>query len=78
MARRQIEPRRDDGGIFVGIGIASIATSFARTPFEIGVGLFAIGAFAAIYHPVGLAIVVERWKNTAIPPSTVFGATSGW
>src|SRR5262245_33013177 len=42
---------------FVGIGLASIATALARTPFEIAAGLFVVGMFAAIYHPVGLAIV---------------------
>jgi len=51
---------------FVGIGLASIATAFARTPFEVGVGLFAVGVLAAIYHPVGLAIVVQKWKNTGM------------
>ncbi|HJU31475.1 MAG TPA: MFS transporter [Hyphomicrobiaceae bacterium] len=51
---------------FIGIGLASIATSFARSPFEIGLGLFVIGVFAAIYHPVGLAIVVEKWRNTGM------------
>jgi MFS family permease len=51
---------------FIGIGLASIATAFARTPFEIGLGLFVVGVFAAIYHPVGLAIVVEKWKNTGM------------
>ena len=51
---------------FIGIGVASIATAFARTPFEIGLGLFVVGVFAAIYHPVGLAIVVEKWKNTGM------------
>ena len=51
---------------FIGIGLASIATSFARTPFELGLGLFVVGVFAAIYHPVGLAIVVEKWKNTGM------------
>src|ERR1700741_725172 len=51
---------------FVGIGMASIATSSARTPLEIVVGLFVIGVFAAIYPPVGLAIVVEKWKNTGM------------
>ena len=45
---------------FVGIGLASIVTSFARTPIEIGIGLFVVGIFAAIYHPVGLALLVER------------------
>jgi MFS family permease len=51
---------------FIGIGLASIATAFARTPFEVGVGLFAVGILAAIYHPVGLAIVVQKWKNTGM------------
>ena len=51
---------------FVGIGVASIATAFARTPFEVGLGLFVVGVFAAIYHPVGLAIVVEKWRNTGM------------
>jgi MFS family permease len=51
---------------FIGIGLASIATAFARTPFEVGLGLFVVGVFAAIYHPVGLAIVVEKWKNTGM------------
>ena len=51
---------------FVGIGLASICTGFARTPFELALGLFVLGSFAAIYHPVGLAIVVEKWKNTGM------------
>ncbi|NQV85255.1 MAG: MFS transporter [Rhodospirillales bacterium] len=44
---------------FIGIGCASIATSFATTPLEIGIGLAALGLFASIYHPVGIAMVVE-------------------
>ena len=51
---------------FVGIGMASIATGFAQTPLQVGTGLFAIGIFAAIYHPVGLAIVTAKWKNTGM------------
>ena len=60
---------------FIGIGLASILTSFARTAFELGFGLFVVGIFAAIYHPVGLAIVVEKWKNTGmrIAVNGVFG-----
>lgn len=49
---------------FFGIGATSIATGLAATPLQIGVGLFVIGAFGAIYHPVGLAIVTAKWKNT--------------
>lgn len=51
---------------FVGIGLAAIATAFAATPLQVGIGLFVVGVFAAIYHPVGLAIVTQRWKNTGM------------
>ena len=51
---------------FAGIGIASVATGFAQTPLQVGIGLFAIGVFAAIYHPVGLAMVTQKWKNTGM------------
>ncbi len=51
---------------FVGIGATSIATAFAQTPLQVGIGLFVVGVFAAIYHPVGLAIVTQRWKNTGM------------
>jgi MFS family permease len=51
---------------FCGIGAAAVATGFSQTPLQIGAGLFAIGMFAAVYHPVGLAIVVAKWKNTGM------------
>ena len=51
---------------FIGIGLSSIVTSFATTPLQVGIGLFIIGMFAAIYHPVGLAIVTMKWKNTGM------------
>lgn len=51
---------------FIGVGLASIATGFADTPLQIGLGLFVVGMMAAIYHPVGLAIVTEKWKNTGM------------
>ena len=48
---------------FTGIGLSAMATGFARTPLQIGAGLFVIGTFGAIYHPVGLAILSSTWKN---------------
>ena len=51
---------------FIGIGLASLATGFSSTPLQIGIGLFAMGMFAAIYHPVGLAIVTMKWRNTGM------------
>jgi MFS family permease len=44
---------------FLGLGVSAVLTSFADTPLEIAVGLFFIGVFAAIYHPVGITMVVE-------------------
>src|SRR6516164_6168872 len=44
---------------FIGMGASLVATSFARTPLEIGAGLLAIGLFASIYHPVGTAMLVS-------------------
>ena len=51
---------------FIGIGLASIATSLARTPLEIAMLLFGVGVLAAIYHPVGLAMVVESVKTQGV------------
>lgn len=60
---------------FIGIGLASIGCSFASTPLEMGVGLFIIGCFAAIYHPVGIAMVVQGRAKTGMPLAVngVFG-----
>jgi MFS family permease len=44
---------------FVGIGAASVLTGLARSRLEIAAGLTLIGLFASIYHPVGIAMVVE-------------------
>ena len=52
---------------FIGIGASSIATALADSPIEIALGLLAIGVFAAIYHPVGLAMVVHGRQRTGIP-----------
>ena len=51
---------------FIGIGLAAIGASQAQTPLQMGIGLFVIGVFAAIYHPVGLAIVTMKWRNTGM------------
>jgi MFS family permease len=51
---------------FIGIGIASIATAFSQTPIQIAIGLFAVGVLAAIYHPVGLAMVVQQYAKTGM------------
>ncbi|MEE8248273.1 MAG: MFS transporter, partial [Alphaproteobacteria bacterium] len=44
---------------FLGVGAASVLTGLARSRLEIAAGLTLIGLFASIYHPVGIAMVVE-------------------
>jgi len=60
---------------FIGIGIAAILTSLARTPVQMAACLFLVGVFAAIYHPVGLAMVVQRYAKAgmAIGINGIFG-----
>ena len=52
---------------FIGIGASSAFTALAETPLQIGVGLLFIGVFAAIYHPVGIAMVVHGREKTGVP-----------
>jgi len=51
---------------FIGIGVASIATSFSTGPFQLAIGLFGVGMFAAIYHPVGLAMIARGGKSMGL------------
>jgi MFS family permease len=55
---------------FFGIGASMVLTGLAQTPWQIGVGLTLIGVFAAIYHPVGIAMLVAAPEN--------MGRTLGW
>jgi MFS family permease len=43
---------------FFGIGVSMLLTGLARSPWQIGLGLTLVGVFAAIYHPVGIAMLV--------------------
>jgi len=52
---------------FIGIGIGSALTGLAHSPLQIALSLTFIGVFAAIYHPVGLALVVEGREKTGMP-----------
>lgn len=51
---------------FIGIGLASVATSLAQGPVQMALGLFFIGLFAAIYHPVGLAMIARGGKSMGL------------
>ena len=49
---------------FVGIGLASCLAAVARGPAAMVVALTLIGVFAAIYHPVGIAMLVRSHPLT--------------
>lgn len=60
---------------FFGIGISAVATALAQSPLQMAFGLFAIGVFGAIYHPVGLPLVIQGYVKTGlrIAVNGVFG-----
>jgi MFS family permease len=55
---------------FFGIGGSLFLTGFASSPWQIAAGLTLTGMFAAIYHPVGIAMLVASPKN--------LGMALGW
>jgi len=48
---------------FFGIGAASILTGLSNSPTMLVIGLTLMGVFAAIYHPVGTAMLVAYAQN---------------
>jgi MFS family permease len=62
-------------GFFLGCGAASIGTGLATGATGLATGLAFLGAFAAIYHPVGMALVIELAERPgrALAVNGVFG-----
>ena len=44
---------------FIGMGAASVLVGLAQTPWQIAVALTLVGTFGAIYHPVGITMLVS-------------------
>jgi MFS family permease len=44
---------------FLGVGVSMLVAGFATSPIPLGVALAFMGAFSAIYHPIGTAMLVE-------------------
>lgn len=45
---------------FIGIGASMIAVGLTQTPQQLSFALLAVGLFAAIYHPVGSAMLIAH------------------
>jgi MFS family permease len=61
---------------FVGTGLSMIATAFAGSSVTLAIALAATGLFAAIYHPIGTAMLVDAGGDKpgrAIGINGVFG-----
>ena len=54
---------------FFGMGAAAILTALTQNAWQLAVALTLMGAFAAIYHPVGIPMLVQHAHN----PGTVIG-----
>jgi MFS family permease len=54
---------------FFGIGLAGIAISLTQTPLQLGLALALMGAFASIYHPVGIPMLLQGVEK----PGSVIG-----
>jgi MFS family permease len=48
---------------FIGIGLSSLLVSITSTPLQLAVAMGLLGCFAAIYHPVGIPMLVQNAKR---------------
>ncbi|MGB6285026.1 MAG: MFS transporter [Xanthobacteraceae bacterium] len=48
---------------YIGCGLSLVAAAFAPSLTVLAIALFSLGVFAAIYHPVGTAMIVEHAKE---------------
>ena len=54
---------------FFGIGAAALLTALTRNAWQLAAALTLLGAFAAIYHPVGIPMLLQSTRN----PGAVIG-----
>ena len=54
---------------FVGMGVAAILVALTQNAWQLAAALTLLGAFAAIYHPVGIPMLVQNVPN----PGAVIG-----
>lgn len=59
---------------FIGIGAAAILTGCAQNTWQVAAGLTLIGIFGAIYHPVGIAMLVSGREKVG----RVLGVNGVW
>ncbi|WP_421997758.1 MFS transporter [Reyranella sp.] len=48
---------------FTGMGVSALVIALCTNKWQIGAALTLMGAFASIYHPVGIPMLVQKAKN---------------
>jgi MFS family permease len=51
---------------FIGMGISCLVIALCQNKWQIGVALTLMGAFASIYHPVGIPMLVQRAEKPGL------------
>lgn len=54
---------------FIGMGVSAILTSLVQNPWQLAATLALLGAFASIYHPVGIPMLLQN----AVRPGWTIG-----
>src|SRR5699024_4561543 len=48
---------------FYGLGAAALLTALAQNSWQLAIALTLVGAFASIYHPVGIPMLVQQTRR---------------
>ena len=51
---------------FVGIGLSTLLTALSQNAWQMAIALTLVGAFASIYHPVGIPLLVQKSANPGL------------
>jgi MFS family permease len=62
---------------YFGVGLSLVAAAFAPSLYVLGFALFALGMFAAIYHPVGTAMILENVTPSGRGRTMAFNGVCG-
>ena len=51
---------------FIGIGVSTLLVALTQTAWQLAIALTLVGAFASIYHPVGIPLLVQKSVNPGL------------
>jgi MFS family permease len=51
---------------YFGMGLSAIAVGFTQTPLQMAIALTILGIFSAIYHPVGIPMLVQKSERPGL------------